>query len=733
MKYETYRPRSARGSRTVLATAVLLGLGLAQAHAAATEGDALASDDVGAEGAVEAQRERRAELDAIIVTAARREQNLLDVPVAVTAFGNEELTERGYRRLNDLKGMAAGVHAPDASEATQGIFIRGFGTSVQMANAAVGFYLDDVYLPRPYGTGWYGSLPDIERIEVLRGPQGTLYGQNTSAGAVKLVSRTPSEEFRAFGELSVGSRSLREVRAYVSGALTENTAASIAVASLRQDGADTNVTLGRDVGRYNNDQIRFITQSRLGDRLSVRFSADYLDDSSDYRTTSPQNIANPAPRTTYSDIDPAFTFRIGGASLTAEYAIDDASQLRSITAYRYADNSLPVDSDALPTYTSGFIQDLNQNQLSQEFQYLLTSGRWDLTAGLIGFRESFRVDRINWTNDNFTGLRSETSFESVGIYGQTDYRLNDATSFVFGLRAGYEKRHLDYADGYNSNVDWEYLGNRFHVEDLSRSYTSVSPRIGISHKLNDSNNVYVTLSRGTTSGGFNGAPGNAAVARISTDQSTATTYEAGLKSQFLDNRVLLTVAAYRNEYDDYQASITNPVFDGVQITGNVIQNAGDASSYGLDIEARAQITPRFDAALAVGLLRSEFDSYVNPSGASTSDYVGQALPNAPELAASLRLGYTLDFANGGSLRLHGSVRHLDEYYTAITPTREYTKYPTTTYVDGGVTYTTPSGQWRFTLDGHNLQDRDYILPSFNDASFTYNKPRSVQFRVSYDY
>lgn len=677
------------------------------------------------------------QIDDIVVTANRRETRLIETPLAVNAVTSEALTERGFRRLNDLAGYAAGVNIPNQSFGTQAIFIRGIGTTRPIGNPSVGIYIDDVYIPRSFGTGWYGSLPDIARVEILHGPQGTLYGQNSSAGAVKLVSQDPSDERRAWAEVGVGNLDLREVRAYVAGPIADTLSASLAVSSLRQDGPDENVTLGRKVGALAGDQARAILRWQPNDRLDVKLSADYLRDRSEYRTASPIGVVGGGVRRTFSDIDPQQTYDGGGVTLRAKYALTNAISVQSITAWRTFDMELPTDTDGVATYVSGFVQRLNQHQLSQELQLTGDFGRLNLTAGALAYKESFDVWRHSWTNNVFSILQSQSETTSYGLYAQGDYRITDKLTATLGLRTSYETKDMD-AQGWRSNVAQAVLAQTFDVEGLSKDYHSTTPRVGLSYRFTPHVLAYASYAQGTTSGGFNSAPGNAAVAAIPIGQEKVSAYETGAKGSFFDGRLQGSIALFYNDYEGYQASITNPIIGGVPVTGAVIQNAGDAHIYGAEFELTARPTDRLDLGLSLASMRSAFDSYENPTGAEASDYVGQALPFVPEFTAGLRIGYVIPFANGSDIRLNAGARYETESYSTIATTREDTKFPEQTYVDAGVAYTTPDRRWTLSLSAKNLFAETYALPvsgAYAPAQglngVGYNMPRTVALRLRY--
>jgi iron complex outermembrane receptor protein len=225
---------------------------------------AVAADDTDAQTEAKAKANKKdAALATVTVTAERRSTDVQKTAVAVSAVGESQLQERQVHTLADLAGQAAGLTLPSNYINQQYVFIRGIGNSRPAGNPSVGVYIDDVYVARQFGNA-YSNLPDIERVEILRGPQGTLYGQNTSSGAVKIISRDPSEEFTGSVEAGAGNYGTFESKGYFSGALVpEVLLGSLAVSSRHSDGYAYNYTLHKDVNGFDTNQIRSIHRRGL--------------------------------------------------------------------------------------------------------------------------------------------------------------------------------------------------------------------------------------------------------------------------------------------------------------------------------------------------------------------------------------------------------------------------------------------------------------------------------------
>ncbi|MBL8267096.1 TonB-dependent receptor [Steroidobacter sp.] len=316
--------------------------------------------DAAAQDADQAARGDTGVLEAVIVTAERREQKLHETPTTV-AVVDPELLERSVRKINDLAGFAPGVTIATRTY-TPAIFIRGVGSTRPIGNQSVGIYLDDVYIARPFGAGLYGSLPDTQRIEVLSGPQGTLYGKNTGGGALKLVTVPPPDENTAWISVAAGDKT-NEARAYGSAVLVPDVLnGSLAFAHNRIDDDIENVTLGKDVNGLSSQQARGLLKWTPSDTLKALLSVDGMKSETDYVLSSVIR-ADRKVRRTFSDIDPTQDYEGWGISGTVEKLLGEHLQLKSITAFRDASMIMPTDSDGEPGYLSGFVQDLDMRHL----------------------------------------------------------------------------------------------------------------------------------------------------------------------------------------------------------------------------------------------------------------------------------------------------------------------------------------------------------------------------------
>ncbi|MCU1785277.1 TonB-dependent receptor [Pseudomonas sp. 13B_2.1_Bac1] len=693
-------------------------------------GIAGAVDATGNETADQPGKDKKeAALDTVTVTAERRTTDIQKTAVAVSAVGESQLQERQVHTLADLAGQAAGLTLPSPYINQQYVFIRGIGNSRPAGNPSVGVYLDDVYVARQFGNA-YSNLPDIERVEILRGPQGTLYGQNTSSGAIKIISRDPSEQFTGSVEAGAGNYGTFESKGYFSGALIpEVLLGSLAVSSRRSDGYAHNYTLHKDVNGFDTDQVRGKLLFRPTDSLRFDLAIDEANDNSDNGVPSPLTPHLKDNRT-LAAWDTRTDQKNGGVSFKITDQLNDHLTFKSISAFRRIKDGQPWDSDGRETYTFfKFYQDVNQRQSSQEFQLLGEYDRFDFVTGATYFHEHFDFDRLSALGaaPTWQVTRSRNEKESKGVFGQLHYKVTDAFGITGGLRYSREEHILD-GDAYDSNANGDFLNQRFAFKDWNEKNSAVTPKLTLDYTFNPGLFTYFTWAKGETSGGWNPAPSNRLdLIERPIDPEEVTSYEWGIKTTAFNNRVQNNIALFYNNYENYQTNLSNPVFNGVPVVGAVLANADSAHTYGAELESSVQITPNWKTSFSASYLRATIDQFLPDDVSSLADYTGNQLPFAPRMTYNLNTVYDLSVP-GGDLRLNGNVRRSSKFYTGVENTYET---PAQTYVDLGAFYTPRGTPLTLFVTGKNLFDKTYETPS--QYGYTYNSPRTWLAGARYDF
>lgn len=678
----------------------------------------------------ESEEARTNKLDTVTVTAERRSSDVQKTAVAVSAIGEGQLQERQVHSLADLAGQAAGLTLVSPYINQQYVFIRGIGNSRPAGNPSVAVYLDDVYVARQFGNA-YANLPDLERVEVLRGPQGSLYGQNTSSGAIRLISKEPSEYFTGSAEAGLGNFGTFESKAYISGPLVPDVLlGSLALSSRRSDGYAYNYTLDKDVNGFDTNQARLKLQLRASDTLRFDLSIDEAYDRSDNAVGTPRQVPKLKKNRTLAAWDTRTDQKNGGISLKVTDELNDNLTFKSISAWRRIKDDQPWDFDARETYSIfKFQQDINQRQFSQEFQLLGEYDRFDFVTGATFFREQFDFDRLNafgaaptWM---YTTSRNEK--ESKGVFGQLHFKVTDAFGITGGLRYSSEEHILD-GSAHFSNADGAQLAQVFAFDGWKQKNTGITPKVTLDYTFNPNVFGYFTWAKGETSGGWNPAPSQRLdLISRPLDPEEVTSYEIGLKTTALDNRLQNNIALFYNDYENYQTNLGDPVFNGIPVTGSVLANTDSAHTYGAELESSLRITPDWQTSFSVSYLRTKIDQFLPSGVTSLTDYTGNELPYAPRLSFNLNTVYDISLPSG-DLRLNGNVRRSSEFYTGVE--NQY-RTPAQTFVDVGAFYTPRGTQLTLSLTAKNLLDKVYETASAN--TYTYNPPRTWLASARYDF
>ncbi len=697
----------------------------------------------------EAPESAPVQLPEVLVTVERSEALLRKTPVSVGVVDSETIERRGVRQLNDLVGVIAGVAVPNgSSNMPQAVGIRGVGVSMPAMSQAVGIYLDDVPLIRGYATALW-DLPDIQRIEVLRGPQGTLYGQNSSAGAIKLVSLDPSALPVAWASASLGNHGAEELHGYVNGAIGTlgdmPLNGSFAFSSLHNDGFGRNATLDKRVNKLEATQFRAKLGLVAAPGLTAVLAVDGLRDTSDNNAANyPLNHPDAAPRVLYNAVDTSwFKRQAGGISLRVIDQIDESLVFRSITAYRvYKDDPSSGGFGGLEVERYGLSQVVEQKAFSQEFQ--LQGKRADLswTAGAMLVNDRFDFDRFSAPFPPAAAAPSRSEAQThlettdLGVYGQVRYLLAPGTGLTGGLRA-YTTRQTGSNQFWLTDADQQRTTLVYLAPDLSVRKSGLLPRIGLDHLLNPDVFLYASVAQGAKFGGFNRAAASLIAAEFPSNPEKVRTWELGAKSRLLDGRMTANLALFFNDYRDYLATLTNTTIGGVLVTDGVLSNAGHAKTYGVDLDVSARLATRTQASLSIEFLRSRFETFANPGGAASGNVVGNELPYAPHLSLGSSIDHQIALPRGDAIALNASAQFVCAQYSDVANTAAL-MLPSQTYLNLAASYLSAQRHWTVSLRVKNLANRTYVLlrnliPSVGVDSAYYNPPRTVLLTARYDF
>jgi iron complex outermembrane recepter protein len=708
----------------------------------------------------------------IVVTARRREESLIDVPIAVSAFSGEALEQRGALDITDVGAITPNttLETSRGSNSTLSAFIRGIGQQdpVSGFEPGVGIYLDDVYLNRPQA----GVLDiyDVERIEVLRGPQGTLYGRNTIGGAVKYVTRMLPQDFSLRVRATYGTYDQADGVVTVSAPIGDILRVGGSVARLSRGGFGDNLTTGLE--NYNKDVWAArgtIELGGYGEPVLIRITGDYTHDQSDPRgghrlipgllTGAP--VLGNVFDTRGGLIDPEQDIEAYGGAINVSIDLSDSLTLRSISAWRKDDSFTPIDFDALPAADVDVPGAYFNEQISQEFQLLYNSDRLN---ALVGFYYLDATADTLFDVRLFNTLAGLTAFtnaavdtETYAVFGEFTYDFSDQFSITLGGRYTWDERSANilrqnYLGGGSpffggAGVPFGAASTNFRG---SRSFNKFTPRVLASWEPNDDTTVYASFSQGFKGGGFdprgvganapdfngNGIRGeNAEVAQfLSFRPESVDSYEIGYKGNLFDGALYLALAGFYADYTDIQipGSVACTVA-GLPSFCGVTSNAGAATFKGVELEFNARLGEglatdgdRLNLMGAVGYIDAQFDEYITNIGNVPTDVADfRQVQNTPEWTASGTLAYMTPLGAGRlNLGTTLSYRSSVNQFEIPNPFIDQSGYA---LWDASIVYTAPDDRWSIGLYGRNLTDKEYITSgySFIAANATTGVPTLV--------
>lgn len=682
-------------------------------------------------------QDETASLDEIVVTARRRDEALKDVPISVSALGEERLEQTGVSDITALQQQTpnATVQVARGSNSTLISFIRGIGQQDPLwgFEPGVGLYVDDVYIARPQGAVL--DVYDVDRIEVLRGPQGSLYGRNTVGGAVKYVTNRLSQDPELTLRGAYGSYNQIDLMAMGSMPVADNFRVGGAIASYQRDGYGSNLNTGAE--HYDKDVLagRLSAEWEPTDDISIRLAYDRVEDNSNPRHGH-REIAGVGPGAgvpdsvydTYAGIGDDNSVMNQGASATIELRPRENWTIKSITAWREGDTDTVIDFDNTPAPTLDIPAYYADDQFTQEFQLLFD---YSNIQGVMGF---YYLDG-----------HAEGAFDTIAgnlgiVIGTAGYV--DTTSY-----AGFLDVNMDLTERFHVGVGMRYTidektGNVFRANYLgatrspllggtdraplllrtdytaTREFEQFTPRVALSYDLTDDLTTYASYSQGFKSGGFD-MRGDAILTPDTVngyDPETVSSWEVGLKGSL--DRLSFSSALFYNEYNDQQVTTQVPAVGGI---ASFVDNVGSSTFYGAEFEGNLRILDTLFANFAVGYLHSDFEEFLryNLGTGMYEDISDQVvLQNAPEWTGYFGLTWLGDVA-GGELAVTPSVSYRGDYsqFEFPNPVLDQEAY---TLVDLSIVWTDPSEHWTLGLYGKNLTDEEYRVGGYNFAGALFN-------------
>ncbi len=685
------------------------------------------------------------QLEEVLVTAQKKVESLQDTPIAIAAFNEDALETIGVTSVADLRGNAPSLNISyfAADRAAPLLFIRGMGSvDVQTTkDPAVGLYLDGVTLGR--ASGLATDVADLERIEVLRGPQGTLYGRNTTGGAINYITRKPGEELGVKLKVSAGNEDFLEGRAMVNVPITDKLFVKGTYMASTEDGwVENKVNLPNQVDYFEDDKdagniaVRWLPTGN--------FTIDYAYDFSnmnDYGNAFYQ-VTNGKSTDRQDETDQMFGLspsksEVEGHNLTMAWELGSVT-LKSITGYRELDNSLKQN------YIGNFYQEnqIDQDQFSQEFQAIGSMGdRLEYVAGLYYYDENStedqQTDMTPWFGFIWPGVSGYDAWSvdadstSWAVYGQgtwTPNMLDNRLRLTLGMRYTDDEREATKS----------YLSDLFTgpavpplVVDADNDFDNFSPSFTVDYAFTDNVNGYAKVVTGYRAGGFN-TRATPEGFQAGFDQEEVTSYELGVKSDLWNNRLRLNIAAYYNEYDDLQVDQVRP---GIIFTDTL--NTGEATIQGVEVELTVLLTRGLTVDAFYAYTDADYDEYkdLNLETGEIEDLADvKNMPYAPESAGKVAVNYQLPVSYG-EYSFNVDYQYQGRTYSGPntnTGNDSYGIWNARVQLAG---LPVLSGDLKLAAWGRNLDDKEYTMATsdLGAVSSIYGTPRTYGVDVIYEY
>ncbi len=690
-----------------------------------------------------------AEEGAIIVTARRREEAALDVPIAVSAFSGETLERAAALDITDVSALAPNVtlEVSRGTNSTLTAFIRGVGQQDPVAGfeAGVGIYLDDVYLNRPQAAVL--DIYDVERIEVLRGPQGTLYGRNTIGGAVKYVTRRLGDdpELRLRG--TYGTYNQAEGVVSASFPLGESGfKLGGALARLYREGFGKNLTTGEE--NYNKDiwAGRATLQFDRDDLGLIRITGDYTHDRSNarggHRLIPGLRTGIPVLRNVYDTRgglrDPQQDVKAWGISALAEARPSDALTLRAIIGWRNDQSNTPIDFDALAAVDVDVPAIYENEQFSQELQALVDFGRLNGLVGVYHLTANASTVFDVRLPGGVTALTfGDVDTQTTALFADFTLDLTDRLSLSAGGRYTWDTRSSRILrQTYLLGGSPFFGGNGILFATTSdfrgrRQFTDFTPRASLSFKPTPNHNLYASYAQGFKGGGFD-PRGQTTACRnptgglctpqeifdfIAFDPETVDSFELGWKASLFNNALNLATALFHGKYRDVQVpGSIGTVVGGQQTFIGITTNAGRATIQGVEFEANWRVGrdllaggDRLATNVAVGFIDAKYKEFIDARGIDVADR--RAIQNTPKWTASGGIDYLFPVLDGQmALGARASYRSSSQQFELRSPGLDQEGF---TLLDASLAWTSPDARWTIGVYGKNLTDKRYIVAGYN--------------------
>ena len=678
-------------------------------------------------------------IEEVIVTATKRAESVQDIPLSVNAFSGAQLEEAGVKDIRDIAAQTPGLSIKSRGETEGSVFIRGIGSAAPGigADPAVGIYIDGLYAAR--GTNATAAFFDVERVEVVKGPQGTLFGRNASSGAISIITRKPELD-ESYGSVlaGFGDEGQQKYEFIYNLGISEKAAVRFGVKHDQRDGLYTNSTNGVDLnGRdHTNARLSFFYDNQ--ESYTSHFSAEVVDMSN---TAAFVSVADAfSESVALNDAPSKQTLESTRLNWTNTWEFNDNLTLTSITGYYTHDvNVTPVDADLLDLFVASFEEPQEADFFSQEFRL---NGSTDSVDWFVG--ASYINEELSFVNDlsydefivadlfGLNGLDVDNGdicdgsadfgdgngvvtipvclspvseipsgsgeTESIAVYGDVTWHATDVLDVVFGVRYTEDDKKIVYnnpaTSGLLGGLDGQIFGPITPGPvPASSKFDSTDPRFALNFQLNDDVMVYASAAKGYKSGGLNRQLDPVSQTVLPFDKEENTAFELGIKSSVWGGRGQINAAVFSSEYEDFQLE------EQLNLVPQV-NNIGDVDVTGAEADFKFLLSDAFELWGSIGILDTEV------TNAPDVTRNGNKSPQAPETTASLALKYTAEVGDG-DIEASALWSYSDEFFFDLANTFKQDSYST---LDLRAAWS--NDKWGFALVGENVTDEKYLAEQF---------------------
>ncbi|MDX2142930.1 MAG: TonB-dependent receptor [Rhodospirillaceae bacterium] len=692
-------------------------------------------------------------IEELVVTAQKRTESIQEVPISIIALSGDQLARTAITDILAVAGRTPTLQYSQAGGESQ-IYIRGVGSNLLAVGAdpSVAIHLDGVYLGRP--NMGLNQFLDVERVEVLRGPQGTLYGRNATGGSINIISKAPSDELNGYLTAGYGEDDKMELKGAVGGPITDTLSYRVAARHVEDDGYVKNLDpTGSKLDDQNLDTGRVALSLTPSDAFRATATMDWSDFNNGNTAIRPidnlsaSRLLGARPTSSileeYNNLPTFMRYETGGPTLDIEADLSDSVMLKSITAYKTFDMDFYFNTDGTEAAVTRTTETFDTEQFSQELRLVSqNTENFDWIVGGYYLKED-KEGALGLVRENLrnavTGaalplgtfiIPAENDTEAYAAFAQAGYRLSEQVKITAGIRYSDEKK-TDFNQQINifvgptataAQVSQGLFGG-LNLANFtpaltrrdSRSWDAVTPKFGIDWTPSDNVLVYAAATRGFKSGGYNSyQPSNPVF-----EPEFIWSYTVGAKTDWMDGKLRLNAEAFYYDYSDLQVTtILNAL--------TLVANAAQAEVKGIDVELTAQPVEPFTYGVSASVLDATYDSFSAPYGVCSPlvltnatcagrtagqvrliNAAGNRLNNAPKFKATTFGEYVADMGTSGTLTVFGQLSHTGAIYfnAANDPNARQKSY---TLLDGRIAWTPSNANFEIALYGKNLTEEEYF-------------------------